>query len=180
MTALPEERFPSMGGHADQALFADRADRPLTMRGVTEADLPELLRVDRAVFPEDPYPYFVLRQHFDVHGDRILVLDDGESLHGYVLFVTTSDGYVCWVLSLAIIPGQQGRGLGRRLMLEVLRQLRRESVHEVRLTVEPTNAAAIMLYRSLNFTTEGAVREDYLGPGEDRLIMSLGLGSALG
>jgi [ribosomal protein S18]-alanine N-acetyltransferase len=180
MTALPEERFPSMGGHADQALFADRADRPLTMRGVTEADLPELLRVDRAVFPEDPYPYFVLRQHFDVHGDRILVLDDGESLHGYVLFVTTSDGYVCWVLSLAIIPGQQGRGLGRRLMLEVLRQLRRESVHEVRLTVEPTNAAAIMLYRSLNFTTDGGVRKDYLGPGEDRLIMRLGLGMERG
>ncbi len=175
MAALPEERFPSLGGRADQAFFAEHADRPLTMRGVTEADLPELLRVDREVFPDDPYPYFVLRQHVDVHGDRILVLDDGESLHGYVLFVSTSDGYVSWVLSLAVMPGRQGRGLGRRLMLEVLRQLRRESVHEVRLTVEPTNAAAIMLYRSLGFTTDGTVRKDYLGPGEDRLIMTLGL-----
>lgn len=56
-------------------------------------------------------------------------------------------------------------------MLEVLRQLRRERVHEVRLTVEPTNAAAIMLYRSLGSAAEGGVRRDYLGPGEDRLIM---------
>lgn len=176
MTALPEERSPSIGGRPDQALFTERADLPLTMRGVTESDLPELLRVDREVFPDDPYPYFVVRQHFDVHGDRILVLDDGESLHGYVLFVTTSDGYVCWVLSLAIIPGLQRRGLGRGLMLEVLRRLRRDSVHEVRLTVEPTNAAAITLYRSLNFTPEGGVRKDYLGPGEDRLIMTLRLG----
>lgn len=171
--ALPEERFPFPGGHTEQALFADRADRPLTMRGVTEADLNELLRVDREVFPDDPYPYFVLRQHLDVHGDRILVLDDGECLHGYVLFVTTSDGYVCWVLSLAVSADQRGRGLGKRLMLEVLRQVRRERVHEVRLTVEPTNAAAIMLYRSLGFSADGGVRRDYLGPGEDRLIMTL-------
>ncbi|MET9829358.1 GNAT family N-acetyltransferase [Streptomyces sp. NPDC006385] len=174
--ALPEERFPFPGNHTDQAFFADRADRPLTMRGVTEADLNELLRVDREVFPDDPYPYFVLRQHVDVHGDRILVLDDGECLHGYVLFVTTSDGYVCWVLSLAVSADQRGRGLGKRLMHEVLRQVRRERVHEVRLTVEPTNAAAIMLYRSLGFSTEGGVRRDYLGPGEDRLIMTLRLG----
>ncbi|NUP19068.1 MAG: GNAT family N-acetyltransferase [Streptomyces sp.] len=176
--ALPEERFPFSGGHTDQAFFADRADRPLTMRGVTEADLPELLRVDEEVFPEDPYPYFVLRQHLDVHGDRILVLDDGECLHGYVLFVSTSDGYVSWVLSLAVSADQRGRGLGKRLMLEVLRQLRRERVHEVRLTVEPTNAAAIQLYRSLGFSAEGGVHRDYLGPGEHRLIMVLGLGSA--
>ncbi|MFE0916910.1 GNAT family N-acetyltransferase [Streptomyces nigra] len=174
--ALPEERFPFRGHHTDQAFFADRDDRPLTMRGVTEADLPELLRVDREVFPEDPYPYFVLRQHIDVHGDRILVLDDGECLHGYALFVTTSDGYVCWVLSLAVSADQRGRGLGRRLMLEVLRQLRRERVHEVRLTVEPTNAAAIALYRTLGFSTDGRVHRDYLGPGEDRLIMVLEMG----
>lgn len=173
--ALPEERFPFSGGHTDQAFFADTADRPLTTRGVVESDLPELLRVDREVFPDDPYPYFVLRQHFDVHGDRILVVDDGECLHGYVLFVNTSDGYVSWVLSLAVSPDQRGRGLGKRLMLEVLRQLRRERVREVRLTVEPTNAAAIMLYRSLGFSAEGGVRRDYLGPGEDRIVMTLRL-----
>jgi ribosomal protein S18 acetylase RimI-like enzyme len=164
-----------MDGRADQALFADRTDRPLTMRGVTDADLPGLLRVDHEVFPDDPYPYFVLRQHYDVHGDRILVLDDGETLQGYVLFVTTSDGCVSWILSLAVTPDQRGRGMGRRLMLEVLRQVRREGVHEVRLTVEPTNAAAIMLYRSLGFSSEEGVRRDYLGPGEDRIVMWLGL-----
>ncbi|EGX55197.1 acetyltransferase [Streptomyces zinciresistens K42] len=172
--AVPEERFPVLGHRSDQAFVAGVGDRPLTMRGVTEADLPELLRVDREVFPEEPYPYFVLRQHIDVHGDRILVLDDGECLHGYVLFVTTTDGYVCWVLSLAVSADRRGRGLGRRLMLEALRQLRRERVHEVRLTVEPANAAAIMLYRTLGFATDGRVHRDYLGPGEDRLIMTLG------
>ncbi|MCN9239542.1 GNAT family N-acetyltransferase [Streptomyces sp. RY43-2] len=177
MTVFPEERFPSRGDPGGPALFRDQAfvDRPLTMRGVTEADLPELVRVDREAFPEEPYPYFVLRQLFDLHGDSLLVLDDGERLHGYVLFVTTSDGYRSWIASLGVTRDQRGRGLGRRLMLEVLRRLRAERVREARLTVEPTNAAAITLYRSLGFSCDEGVRPDYFGPGEDRLIMTLGL-----
>jgi ribosomal-protein-alanine N-acetyltransferase len=175
MTAFPEERFPSLGHRTEQAFFADRGERPLTLRGVTEADLPELLRVDREAFPEEPYPVFVLRQLCDIHGDRILVLDDGEGLLGYILFVNTSDGHVSWIMSLAVTPHQQGRGLGRRLMVEALRRLRTEHVHQVRLTVEPTNATAIMLYRSLGFSSDEGVVKDYFGPGEDRLIMTLGM-----
>lgn len=177
MTAFPEERFSSRGGPTGPSLFPDRAfvDRPLTMRGVMEEDLPELLRVDREAFPDEPYPYFVLRQLLDLHGDSLLVLDDGEGLHGYVLYVTTQDGYRSWVVSLGVTRDQRGRGLGRRLMLEVLRRLRADGVREVRLTVEPANAAAIMLYRSLGFSSDEGVRKDYFGPGEDRLIMTLGL-----
>ncbi len=177
MTAFPEERFPSLGGPSGPALFRERAfvDQPLTMRGVMEEDLPELLRVDREAFPDEPYPHFVLRQLLDLHGDQIIVLDDGGTLHGYVLYVTTQDGYRSWVVSLGVTRDQRGRGLGRRLMLEVLRRLRADGVREVRLTVEPANAAAIMLYRSLGFSSEEGVREDYFGPGEDRLVMTLAL-----
>ncbi|MER6674716.1 GNAT family N-acetyltransferase [Streptomyces sp. NPDC000983] len=143
------------------------------MRGVTEADLPELVRVDREAFPDDPYPYFVLRQLYDVHGDRLLVLDDGERLHGYVLFPTVSEGREGRIMSLGVTRDQRGRGHGRRLMLEVLRRMRAEELREVSLTVEPTNAAAIMLYRSIGFTSEDSVRKNYFGPGEDRLVMTL-------
>ncbi|MGW2650984.1 N-acetyltransferase family protein [Streptomyces sp. NPDC001393] len=163
MTALPEDHLPS----------CDR--RPLTIRAVTEADLPQLARADREIFREDAYPYFVLRQLFDLHGDRLLVLDDGESLYGYVLYVTTPDRDRSWILSLGVTLGQRGQGLGRRLMLEVLRRLRAEGVSEVRLTVEPGNDGAVLLYRSLGFASDAGPRKDYFGPGEDRLIMTLGL-----
>ena len=111
MTAFPEERFPTPGGPSGPALFRDRAfvDRPLTMRGVTEEDLPELVRVDGEAFPDEPYPYFVLRQLFDLHGDCLLVLDDGQRLHGYVLYVTTGDGYRSWIVSLGVTRDQRGR-----------------------------------------------------------------------
>ncbi|MEW2492195.1 GNAT family N-acetyltransferase [Streptomyces nodosus] len=174
MTAFPE---PSRGGPTGPALFHERGpvDRHLTMRGVTEQDLPELVRVDREAFPDDPYPLFVLRQLFDLHGENLLVLDDGKRLHGYALYVTTRDGYRSWVVSLGVTQDQRGRGLGRRLMLEVLRRQRAEGVREVRLTVEPANWAAITLYRSLGFSSDDGVRKDYFGAGEDRLVMTLGL-----
>ncbi|XUL88013.1 N-acetyltransferase family protein [Streptomyces galilaeus] len=147
----------------------------LCLRSAVEKDIPALASLDADAFPTDPYPYFMFRQLYDIHGDRILVLDDGEKLVGYILFVNTSDGYASWIMSLAVIPYQQGRGLGRRLMVEALRRLRTEHVHQVRLTVEPTNAAAIMLYRSLGFSSEEGVEKDYFGPGEDRLIMTLAM-----
>jgi ribosomal protein S18 acetylase RimI-like enzyme len=168
MTLFPGEPF-----FAD-ARRADHPDRPLTTRGATEGDLPELHRLDRESFPEAPYPYFVLRQLFDVHGDRMLVLDDGESLHGYILFVTTSDGSVSWGVSLGVTRDRRGRGLGRRLMAEALRRLREDGVREALLAVEPSNVTAVALYRSLGFSPRD-VRKDYFGPGAHRLIMSLAL-----
>lgn len=174
MTALPGEPFPSTVG---TPLFPDpsQAGRPLTLREADEDDLPELLRVDREAFPEDPYPYFVLRQLVDVHAGRLLVLADGPRLHGYVLYVTSHDRHGSWVMSLGVTRDQRGRGLGRRLMREVLRRLRAEGVREARLTVEPANAPAIMLYRSLGFDAGDGIRRDYFGPGEDRVVMLLRL-----
>ena len=56
------------------------------------------------------------------------------------------------------------------------KRARRWSAGIVRLTVEPANDAAILLYRSLGFRPEppdGGMRRDYFGPGEDREVMCL-------
>ncbi|MFD7874261.1 GNAT family N-acetyltransferase [Streptomyces sp. NPDC059766] len=144
----------------------------LQIRAVTEADLPELVRLDAEAFPSGPYPYFVLRQFLDAYGDHMLVLDDGASLLGYVL-ATAPNRDLSWILSLAITPGLQGQGLGRRMMSEILDHLRSEGVKEVWLTVEPGNDTAVLLYRSLGFAPEGAPRKDYFGQNQHRLRMML-------
>ncbi|MFF1447395.1 GNAT family N-acetyltransferase [Streptomyces sp. NPDC058274] len=158
------------------ALYRPPRDRPLRMRGVEESDLPALARLDQEVFQRDAYPFFVLRQLFDVHPEDFLVLDDGETLRGYVLVGSAPEAGSSWILGLGVTPDRRGRGHGRRLMVEILRRLRTTAgIREVRLTVEPTNAPAIVLYRSLGFSPEGAVRKGYFGPDEDRLIMTLSL-----
>ena len=151
-------------------------DRPLRIRQVEEADLPDLVRLDEEAFPEGPYPYFVLRQLFDLYPDHLLVLDGGESgLHGYVLVGMPRNAGRGWILSLGVTRDQRGRGHGRQLMEEVLDRLRADAAHEVLLTVEPANTAAIELYKSLGFMPEPAPRKGYFGPDADRLVMTLQL-----
>ncbi|MER7685829.1 N-acetyltransferase [Streptomyces sp. NPDC097610] len=145
---------------------------PFHIRPASEDDLPALFRLDTELFPHFAYPYFVLRQLFDVYTDHLLVLDDGSSLHGYALSAPSPDGRRSWILGLGVAKQLRGQGLARGLMLETLRRLPIGGVHEVWLTVEPANTAAIALYRSLGFAEQG-VRKDYFGPGDDRLLLAL-------
>ncbi|MFE9605204.1 GNAT family N-acetyltransferase [Streptomyces hokutonensis] len=147
---------------------------PPRIRSAAEDDLPALAHLDAEVFPAEPYPFYVLRQFFDLYSDHLLVLADGHTLYGYVLATSPKAG-LSWILSLAITQDLQGQGLGRRLMVESLSHLRSEGVHEVRLTVDPDNDPAVFLYRHLGFVLAGDLRKDYFGPGEHRLLMTLAL-----
>ncbi|MFC9679496.1 GNAT family N-acetyltransferase [Streptomyces sp. NPDC056948] len=147
----------------------------LLFRTATEEDLPHIAQLDREVFADVAYPFFVLRQLFDA-GFTLVVVDDSERICAYALAVGSGDRG--WILALAVAPRRRGAGLGRELMRETLCHLRSLRVREVLLSVEPANASAISLYRSLGFAekegTAGPTR-NYFGPGEDRLIMSLTL-----
>ncbi|TKA06599.1 GNAT family N-acetyltransferase [Actinacidiphila oryziradicis] len=149
-----------------------RPEGRLRVRMVAEEDLPRLALLDQAIFVGAAYPYFVLRQLFDVHGDRFLVLDHGAGLSGYVLAATVPRGQVSWILGLGVLKQYRGLGHGRVLLAEMLRLLTDDQVGEVRLSVEPHNADAVALYRSLGFTEVGR-RDGYFGRGGDRLIMAL-------
>ncbi|MFD7234594.1 GNAT family N-acetyltransferase [Streptomyces syringium] len=167
------------------------------VREVAEGDLPQLLRLDRAVFQGAAYPFFVMRQLFDVHREHLLVLEGpggeergegrgeeygegpgngtapgGPHLVGYVLAGVVPGGKDAWILGLGVEPAERGHGHGRRLLRAGLARLTDHGVGEVRLSVEPANHAAIRLYRSFGFTEAGR-RDDYFGPQEDRLLMSL-------
>ncbi|WP_107469347.1 GNAT family N-acetyltransferase [Streptomyces sp. Tue6028] len=163
MPALPWEPLPS-----------PPPSRRLRIRPASEADLSALHDLDAELFPDFTYPYFVLRQFFDVYAEDLLLLDDGSSLCGYVLSATTPDGRRSWVLGLGVTKDLRGQGQGRRLMREALHELRNRDVREVWLSVEPANDAAIALYGSLGFVHQGS-RKDYFGPDEHRLLMMLRL-----
>lgn len=174
MNPLAGDRFRKPGPEHYLTSHAG-ATRP---RRVREQDLPELARLDLAVFAGDAYPLFVLRQLFDVHGDRLRVLDEGDgTLCGYVLLATAQGGSVGWILGLGIEERRRGSGYGRRLMDEAVRMAAADRLRQVKLTVDPANDAAIRLYRSFGFVS-GELRADYFGDGQDRLIMTLDMRSA--
>lgn len=74
-------------------------------------------------------------------------------LVGFVLVRSAADE--AEILTVAVRPSNRSRGLGRSLMDEALRRLYRDRVAACFLEVDPGNAAAISLYRSLGFTAVG-------------------------
>jgi ribosomal protein S18 acetylase RimI-like enzyme len=83
-------------------------------------------------------------------------------------------------LTIAVHEGHQQKGVGRALMLELLRWARSNSrVEKVELQVRSSNEHAIALYRSLGFVEEGRkTRRLKIGPSEylDDVYMALWVG----
>jgi [ribosomal protein S18]-alanine N-acetyltransferase len=184
MTAEPLERFLNRHEQLRAPVrIPDPRSAPepgtLLLRTARETDLPELRRLDKEVFQEVAYPGFLLRQLYDMYAEHFLVLDDGRGLlRGYVLAGTTALDRDSWILGLCVTQDRRRHGLGRELMREVLVRLRGTGVERVRLTVEPGNRAAILLYRSLGFRPEPpdkGMRPDYFGPGMHRRVLRLDL-----
>lgn len=148
-----------------------------TIRQAQETDLAALAALDRMIFGHLAYPYFVLRQMFDVHRGELLVLDQAGGLRGYSIAVRSTTRGLAWFLGLGVEPESRGRGYGRRLAETSLNRLRAQGLDRVRLTVDGENAAAVRLYLRLGFVRLGEIA-DYLGPDEPRQVLELALHTA--
>lgn len=65
----------------------------------------------------------------------------------------------------------RGKGIGRMLLTHLLEEGRKMGVEAFTLEVRQSNVAAIHLYESLGFVTEGIRKNFYEKPREDALIM---------
>ena len=77
--------------------------------------------------------------------------------------------------TIAIAPGIQRRGLGRRLFDELVAQLGQSGVQELLLEVRASNLRAVAFYRCLGMAQSGLRRAYYADPVEDAVLMWLGL-----
>lgn len=75
------------------------------------------------------------------------------------------------VNQVAVDSSRQNQGIGRKLMEALLERLEQAGASAVTLEVRKSNRAAIALYESLGFITEGIRKNFYEKPVEDALIM---------
>ena len=77
------------------------------------------------------------------------------------------------LVTLAVAPPYQGRGIGQALLLAVCDLAVAADLDSVALEVRSTNARAVSLYARHGFRSNGRLRNYYSDNGEDALVMLL-------
>jgi ribosomal-protein-alanine N-acetyltransferase len=147
------------------------ADAGVEIREVDRADLLEVLRIERASFPQ-PWPYSAFEGFLDEAG--FLVAVEAGQVVGYVVAdVTPNFGRdIGHVKDLAVAPEARGRGVGRTLLDQALSTLALAGASVVKLEVRESNDPARSLYRDVGFDPLRRVTR-YYEDGEDAIVMVL-------
>lgn len=95
-----------------------------------------------------------------------LACSDGPDLVGYAGLAVHPDE--AEVQTIAVRPGYQGRGIGRRLLTTLVA---RAEGRPIGLEVRTSNEPAISLYRSMGFVQIGRRRRYYQSSGADAYTM---------
>lgn len=98
----------------------------------------------------------------------ILCAQQDGQLIGFI--AARAAGGVAEILNVAVLAGQEKRGIGRRLLTEMLVALKKQGVQQVSLEVAQDNTAACALYEKAGLVRLGQ-RKDFYGPGRSAWIL---------
>lgn len=141
------------------------------VRPACEEDIPTLWEIERGCFA-DPYPLPLLHSLLTLHAETFLVAEnDGGMPIGYTVAAVRWQ-LVGHILSIAVVPSHQRRGIGKRLLQELLGKLWGIGVKEIRLEVRESSRAARHLYEKSGFKAIYVV-ERYYPDGENAIVMHL-------
>ncbi|NLS12156.1 GNAT family N-acetyltransferase [Vibrio sp. SM6] len=142
----------------------------MSVRLVTLSDLTAIAQLEIELFGEHAYPYFVLRQYYDLHASHFWVVEQEGRLCGYLLAGYDHFAKIMWILALAVSQDAQGRGYGQALIQSALNV--KPHQYRAHLTVDPNNERAIALYQRMGFQL-AELDNEYFGINEPRWVMSL-------
>ena len=140
------------------------------LRPAVEADLAEIVRIERGSFA-DPWSEESFRRLIGGHSAifQVVGYPPHHAVAGYVIAFAV--GQDAELLNIAVHPEQRGKGLAGQMLDAVLIELGRRGVRSAFLEVRESNAAARSLYGSRGFTEIGRRRNYYRRPVEDALVM---------
>jgi len=146
-----------------------RRSLALVLRSAAIRDLPELLRLEELCFQEGRFRRGHLRWILRNPSAAAFVADTGHGLSGAIMLLFESR--VCRIISVAVVPAARRQGLATNLMREAERVGLARGCAVLRLEVSTANLAAIELYRTLGYKSDGVLPR-YYSWGEDAYAMS--------
>ncbi|HEY9495360.1 MAG TPA: ribosomal protein S18-alanine N-acetyltransferase [Intrasporangium sp.] len=149
------------------------------LRDLEWTDLETLAALEVALFADDAWsePTWWAELAGRPRRDYVVAIDDGQVL-GYGGIDVSGD--VADLMTIATVPEAQGRGLGRRLLDELVRRAEGSGAEALLLEVRADNEAAKRLYGTSGFEVI-SVRRRYYQPGDiDALVMRKHIGGTHG
>ncbi len=141
----------------------------LTFRRMTEEDLDAVLKVEYAAFSH-PWTRGIFLDGLKNY--EIWLMFEGEQQVGHgVINVIIDEAHL---LNITVKPQSQGRGLGLRLLEQLMSRAYQMNARECFLEVRASNQSAYRLYERFGFNEIGRRRDYYpaIGGREDALVMA--------
>ena len=147
----------------------------VTLREMTPADVPAVHELERRLFPVDAWPLqMFVAELAQAQTRRYLVAERAGRIVGYAGLMCIRP--IADVQTIAVVPEQEGKGIGSALLTELIRESLLRRAEDVLLEVRADNPRAQQLYRRYGFE-QIHVRPRYYRDGVDALIMRLRLGT---
>ena len=140
----------------------------LNIRRMEEGDLDQVCAIEEETFSM-PWSRKSFQDTISYYHTLFLVAElDGE-IAGYCGCYQSLEE--AEITNIAVRRQLQGHGIGRRLLMELMRLGKEQGAFAYTLEVRVSNQAAIHLYESLGFVSFGIRKNFYERPREDAMIM---------
>ncbi len=116
-----------------------------------------------------PWSKESLKKEVENVNSLFLVYEIEQKIIGYIgmyLIVDEAD-----ITNIAITKSYRGKGCGRKLLMEAIKQVFIDKYQAITLEVRESNQTAIHLYEETGFEIEGVRKNFYDNPTENALIM---------
>lgn len=141
----------------------------MIIRKMTAADIPLAAEIEKMCFVH-PWSEQSIESEMCRENSVFLMAFEGENPAGYVgLSAVLDEGYMG---NLAVYESYRRKGIGRALMLELIKECKALDLAFITLEVRASNTPAIKLYESLGFAQVGRRKNYYKEPLEDALLLT--------
>jgi tRNA threonylcarbamoyl adenosine modification protein YeaZ/ribosomal-protein-alanine acetyltransferase len=164
-------RRPDAKTLAERGVVEARAIHNITFDALTASDADRCAGLEALLFPgDDPWPRAAFVRELAAKHHHYVAARTAGTLVGYggISRLGRKPPFEYEIHTIGVDPAYQGRGVGRRLVAELLNFAAGGVVH---LEVRTDNAVAIALYRSVGFTQVGVRRRYYRASGADAYTM---------
>ena len=149
-----------------QLRSSQRPETLLTIRPATPADIPRLMELERHAATAAHWAEADYQRMFDAESaQRLALVLEEEDVQA---FVVARGAATEWEIENVAVAGPaRRRGLGARLLGELLNRLRARGAQAIFLEVRESNQAARALYEKWAFVESGRRKAYYRDPVED-------------